>query len=235
MILPKIVLPELVNHTCHTTGVDSYNHCFDKAHFESYPYNISYQYNDRGFRDCNWPNNLQDSIWCIGDSFTVGLGTPFDKTWTQVLKQITNIATINIAMDGASNQWIARKAIDILNEVSPKIMVLMWSYAHRRESDNSTITDLQRRMHYKEYDTATEDFLTFKRCVHSVIKRNRKTKLIHLTVPKALDSELLSQVFKNVDNYLGEVTPIDLARDSWHFDYQTSQNIANQIRGTLLT
>ena len=229
MILPNIILPELVNHYCETSGVDTYEHCFNKSHFKAYPYKVTYQYNSRGFRDKEWPSNLQDCIWCVGDSFTVGLGTIFENTWTQVLSKVSNKPVINISMDGASNQWISRKCIEIIKEINPSNMVIMWSYAHRRESNNATITDLERRMHYKAYQTEFDDCMTFNVCLNSVV-RHARGNLIHFTVPNAVNfSNTMPYIFKKVKNFIGEVDILDFARDGWHFDVKSSEKIVNQI------
>ena len=91
-----------------------------------------------------WPtflDALQNSIWCVGDSFTAGVGVPFLHIWPQILQQITNVRTINISLDGASNNWIARQAGAIINEIKPENLIVQWSYSHRREADIKVILD----------------------------------------------------------------------------------------------
>jgi hypothetical protein len=136
MILPDFVCPSRVNQCWEYTGIDTFEYCRDRSHFMSYPYKVLYQYNSRGFRDAEWPchlSNLQSSIWCLGDSFTVGIGSPVEHTWPYVLQQHTRTRTINVSMDGASNNWITRKALQIIRDVEPKQLVIHWSYISRRE------------------------------------------------------------------------------------------------------
>lgn len=136
MILPQVILPQLKNQCLDTTGLDSRQHCLNKNHFESFAYPVTYHYNSRGFRDLEWPANQQDlinSVWCIGDSFTAGVGSPFEHTWPWVLQHELQTRTINISMDGASNNWIARQASVILETLQPRVMIIHWSYLHRRE------------------------------------------------------------------------------------------------------
>ena len=142
MILPDFVLPSRVNQTWSYSGIDSLELCLNKKHFKQYPYQITYKYNSRGFRDDEWPNTiaeLKNAIWCVGDSFTVGLGSPLEHTWPWILQQTTQRRIINVSMDGASNMWIARKSIDIINKIKPTQLVIQWSYISRREN---TINDL---------------------------------------------------------------------------------------------
>ena len=136
MILPDFVLPSRINQIWSCNGIDSLERCMDKKHFESYPYDITYNYNSRGFRDAEWPNDLEElkqAIWCIGDSFTVGIGSPLEHTWPWILQQTTQQRIINVSMDGASNMWIARKSLDIVDKIKPAYLIIQWSYISRRE------------------------------------------------------------------------------------------------------
>lgn len=144
MILPQCRLLPNIHLRCNYSGLDSIQDCLDLAYFKNYPYSVNYQYNSRGYRDHEWPDtvdNLKNSIWCIGDSFTVGLGSPFNHIWPQVLQETTNIRTINISMDGASNNWIARHANYIINEINPRYVVIHWSFSHRRELPLESMLD----------------------------------------------------------------------------------------------
>ena len=89
MILPDLILKSRVNMQCNESGIDSYKKCLDRDHFKNFPHAVEYRYNTRGFRDLEWPDDhqeLKNAIWCVGDSFTVGIGSPFRHTWPQVLQ-----------------------------------------------------------------------------------------------------------------------------------------------------
>jgi hypothetical protein len=135
MILPDFVLPYNVQGSWDQSGLDSEDKCLNKKHFADFPYPVHYKYNNRGYRDDNWPpiQNLGSAIWCVGDSFTVGIGSPREHTWTYVLQQASQQRCINVSMDGASNNWIARRTVDIVKNIAPKWIVVQWSYLHRRE------------------------------------------------------------------------------------------------------
>jgi hypothetical protein len=150
MILPDLVLPSRINQHWEFSGMDHINDCLNKQHFLSYPYDISYIHNSRGFRDQEWPNDMQElreAIWCVGDSFTVGLGSPIDHTWPFRLSRLTSRRVINVSMDGASNEWIARITENIVQAINPKKLVIMWSYIHRRENPDPLLNDELRRIH----------------------------------------------------------------------------------------
>lgn len=154
MILAEVQLKNRSNEHCEQQGLDTLDRSPDPDWFRSFPDHIDYRYNSRGFRDTEWPTDLdqlQNSIWCMGDSFTVGIGSAFDHTWPQVLQAKTATRCINVSMDGASNNWIARQAVKILQEVQPRIMVIHWSYLHRREGLTKLNSEAKYRfiMHYQ--------------------------------------------------------------------------------------
>jgi len=185
MILSKLFLPTRAKQRWKYTKPDDPKHCYDKEHFKSYPYGVDYVHNSRGFRDGEWPESIKDlknSIWCIGDSFTVGLGSPYKHIWPQQLGLLTNTRTINVSMDGASNQWIARMTEYIVNEIDPAHIVIMWSYTSRRELNNDLLTDEQRRFPVDptRIATAEDDWNNFLDCKQRV---NNITSALHFTIP----------------------------------------------------
>lgn len=183
VILPDFVLPSRINQRWQYSGMDTLELCFDKNHFLSYPYPIEYEYNSRGFRDAEWPNSideLKNAVWCVGDSFTVGVGQPFDHIWPQVLSKQLNKRTINISMDGASNDWIARRAQSIIDNIAPNYMVILWSYTHRREHVDQSLSDEQRRIPASK-TSVEEDYVAWLDLFNNI--RSANTKIVHSTIP----------------------------------------------------
>ena len=182
MILPTFILKSRQNQTWQYSGMDSYKRCLDKKHFSEYPYKVSYNYNSRGFRDDEWPNDdkLQDCIWCFGDSFTVGLGSPVEHTWVNLLQQKTGKRCINISMDGASNAWIADKVTAVAETINPKQMVVQWSYGNRAQHSDTSLSDEDRKI-YIEYVTLSEQISAFK---HD-LDRVKTYPIVHSMIPDA--------------------------------------------------
>jgi hypothetical protein len=140
MMLPDFVLRSRANLEEKYTGIDSVEFCRDPKWFSQYPHTVTYKYNSRGFRDEEWPDNPADAVWCVGDSYTVGVGSPQHHTWPSVLQHKTHTRCINVSLDGASNQWIARKIVSLSQALKPRCVVVHWSYIHRRESSESILT-----------------------------------------------------------------------------------------------
>ena len=153
MILPEVMLTTRANQHWQFSGLDSLEKCLNKKHFKSYPYTFDYVYNSRGFRDTEWPSNinqLKTAIWCIGDSFTLGLGCPITHTWPNILQTLTGRRIINVSLDGASNQWISKKTVNILKQIQPECVVIHWSYIHRREISLQEIWDKEADRSWRE-------------------------------------------------------------------------------------
>jgi len=185
MILPKISNSSKINLRAKFSGIDSYSHCLDKKHFKSFPYEVDYHYNSRGFRDRECPDSLDElkqSIWCIGDSFTVGIGSAISHTWAQKLEAKLKKRCINVSLDGASNFWISRQANAILSYIQPQVVIIHWSYWHRTETKNSLNEYIQNHYSLDQLDekTLTNNFLSN---FDHVEKSKNTTVVIHSFIP----------------------------------------------------
>ena len=151
MTLPDFVLPTRANTQWAYSGIDTRESCHDPEHFKAYPHPIRYTFNSRGFRDAEWPNTvdeLQSAIWCVGDSFTVGVGCPVEHTWPCMLQQHTALRSINVSMDGASNNWIARHLARIIAQIQPATVIVQWSYLERREDHSNSLLNRNWQEYY---------------------------------------------------------------------------------------
>jgi hypothetical protein len=205
MILPDVTLPSRQGIFL-KNGIDDIEFVNDKTHFLKYKHRVEYQFNSRGFRDSEWPldtGGLHNSIWCIGDSFTVGLGSPYKHIWPQILQNKTGTRTINVSMDGASNNWISRKIQQIVTKVAPKNIVILWSYFHRRENPNTLLNDEQRRI-YECNSTDQEDCANFINCVDS-IKKYSEINFVQFIVPNA---QSVTDIKLSWDNFRGPDWPV---------------------------
>lgn len=149
MILPSFQIKSRINNRSTVSGMDCPDHCANPDYYANYPHPIEYVYNSRGYRDSEWPENFNDVVWCIGDSFTSGIGSPHTHTWPHLLERTINKRCINISLDGASNNWIARQVQTLLSKLEPKIVIIQWSFLHRREQDVDIILDQTWQEYYQ--------------------------------------------------------------------------------------
>jgi len=227
-ILPNFKLDTRCNVTSDTHGMDTYDKCLNKRHWKKYPHPVVYSFNSRGYRDAEWPEDLSNAIWCVGDSFTVGVGQPYEHIWPQVLSKRTGQRTINVSMEGASNEYIRDKVIAICKTVAPRYVVIQWSYTHRRQKPDVSLSDEERRIYYDEIYNP-EVFADTKNtieCINAVEHCKQSTRLIHSFVPLFVGPKeqvikgLIRKTFANalmiMDNQQA-----DYARDYHHYDLQT--------------
>lgn len=225
MILPDVILKSKQNQRLEFSGIDHYNQCLDKLHFCAYPYNVDYAYNSRGFRDQEWPESkqeLQNAIWCIGDSFTVGLGSPITHTWPWCLSKISNRRVINVSMDGASNQWISRISKKIIETINPARIAIMWSYTHRREHQNDLLNNEQRRL-YSIRSTPQQDWDNFLHCKTNIELGTKH--LVQFAIPNFHNLDIVS-IWNNIK---GETWPVDPPATAAEF-YTLPQWILSEIK-----
>ena len=228
VILSDLILHSRVNGQWDYTGLDSPEYCLNIDYFWRYPHKVKYSYNSRGFRDTEWPESLQelqDAAWCVGDSFTVGLGQPYAHIWPQVLSRRLNRRTINVSMDGASNDWIYRRALQIHQEINPWLTIVMWSYTHRRESSDCSLGDEQRRLHFSQ-ETSEQDLQHWLNLMTKL--RTLPGHLIYSTIPR-FDPLLESDKKALPDDVIYVDPQLDYARDRHHFDILTSRWFVDQI------
>jgi hypothetical protein len=116
----------------------------------------------------------------------VGIGSPIEHTWPWLLQQHTGQQVVNVSMDGASNQWITRKVLDIIKYVTPKLIVIQCSYITRYEIDNPTLSDEDRRMQFDpdNFYGNNQLKLKFSNLIKQIELVKQKTKVIHSFIPE---------------------------------------------------
>ena len=208
MILSHMRLGTRANVVAATHDVDNLADCQDQQHWRKFSDDVRYVFNSRGFRDAEWPDDyeeLSQAIWCLGDSYTVGVGSAYHNTWPQILQQVTGRRCINVSMGGASNVWIARQAFDIVHTISPKTMVIQWSYLHRDEISDVSLSDEQRRIPYINDISTQAQLRHFTNSIDSL--RNVTTKIVHAFVPNAIPDWPTDQLVTDWENIRGSDWP----------------------------
>ena len=101
---------------------------------------IHYKLNSLGYRDQEWTDNeLTNSIWCVGPSDVVGVGVKNEDTWCRQLEKITNKKTVNLGINGASWDTIARVINSATKKYKPLAIIIMSTTDERREFVNKNI------------------------------------------------------------------------------------------------
>jgi len=208
-----------------TSGSDSPAECLSKDHFLNYAKDISYTYNSRGFRDNEWPEDLSDVIWCVGDSFTVGIGQPFEETWPQLLQKKTGKRCLNLGEDGCSNDTMALRVQEICRSHGPKTIVVMWSYLSRRRINNKNVH------HDKDSFGSMEDVANFTK--NYKIVNQLPASVVNLMIPNTTKCPDFLKRAVEQNSKLITFKQLDYARDHHHFDVKTSKGVSQIIAKTI--
>ena len=219
-----LIVPKKINWRSDYSGTDSLESCNDRQHFLNYSKKITYEYNSKGFRDHKWPTDLSDVIWCVGDSFTVGIGQPFEETWPRLLEKKINKKCINLGEDGCSNDTISLRVKKICNLYRPKLIIVMWSYLSRRRLNGEDV-----QFDKNDFGNIADSNNFIKNC-KTISKL--KTKIIQTIIPNAY-LDMTPQIFnylllKNKFNVLN-FPQLDYARDHYHFDIKTSKYVIDLL------
>lgn len=226
-ILNNFVVRNRINLTFESSGLDTLGQCLDRKYFLNYPYAVNYRFNSRGFRDDEWPDDLINHVWALGDSFTVGVGAPVEHNWCNVLSKNLNYRVLNCSMEGASNDWIAQRTVELLKELPLSNIIIQWTYLHRREVNGNQVHFDKSSLHIDDVDNLVNNI----QLVESV---KNKTNVIHSTIPYRnignpnIIYQLLVKRIGFPVIFIPPVTQIDFARDYHHYDLLTSAEYAKQ-------
>lgn len=92
-----------------------------------------YTFNEHGFRgDSLLSSGIK--IMSVGCSHTEGIGVNDNETWSHLLsRKIKDGIDINLGISGRSNDYIARTILTWTDYIQPSIVLIMYTYPHRKE------------------------------------------------------------------------------------------------------
>jgi len=223
-IKQALSIPYYSNWYSTTLGLDSAEYCFDAKHFKHYPDTITYQFNELGYRDCSHTQYQGNEILAIGDSFTLGLGVNVEQTWPALLGQLLNYPVRNFSLNGASNDWMSRKIMSILNFFTPRAIVVHYSFSHRRERPFNHWHDNER--------TESEPNYTAQQNIDNWTKNYEIFNNLPVPVIHSFITDWDSNKIKYKDygaNLLPPIKKQDMARDGFHYGVKTNLKLAQDF------
>lgn len=246
-MLNEVKVPFYINKNMEYLGTDNPNSNHIKEVFNNdltqyfnHPYKISYNFNSRGFRDTEWPVDLNNRIWCVGDSAALGAGVPVEYRYSSLLPNSINVSRIL-----ADNDWIYNNAVSILKETNPKLVVIQWSFYHRNnlngkdqfsvEQKDSTkqamLSLLGNYIKNKFTDREKFDCDYLFHLTQKIESVKKDSNVIHVLTPKMhVGFDFLNRVKDSV-KYSITADWIDDARDiTFHYGVQSHNNIADKIK-----
>jgi hypothetical protein len=219
-LVQTIGIPYYANMECNTIGLDSLTYCFDKNHYNLYPDNIVYKFNSLGYRTSD--TFIGNEILAIGDSFTLGLGVNIEDTWPSQLSKLLNYPVLNFSLNGASNDWIARRAQELLQFFNPKCLIIHYTFSHRRERPRIDWHDDERTECEPIY-TNEQNLNNWQENFKKITNLEKKT--VHSFIPR-----WHTDPFNYTEsNMLSPINQIDFARDKFHYGPKTHLQLATNL------
>jgi len=97
-----------------------------------------YTFNELGFRGDSFKKE-GTKILSVGCSHTEGIEVNDTETWSHILsRKITNGVDLNFGLSGRSNDYICRTILSWTEYINPNIVLIMYTYPHRREYYSET-------------------------------------------------------------------------------------------------
>jgi hypothetical protein len=226
-----VSVPYYANLTCSSLGLDSDQYCFDAAHFKNWPTEINYCFNEIGFRTKSITKFTGKEILVIGDSFSLGLGCNQLQCWPDILENILQYPVLNFSLNGASNDWMARKIQQLLEFFTPRAVLFHHTFSHRRERDQPDWKD-DERTECDAYYTSEENFKNFSNNLKTIQQSCQTIPTLHGFVPRWHDLAVNYSQFKSL--IIPPIDVVDLARDGFHYGPNTHHRLAQLYATNLL-
>lgn len=224
-----IDIPYYSNMSVDQLGLDSFDYCFNRNLFVHHT-PVHYCFNEIGFRTHFVKDFNSNAILVLGDSFTLGLGVNSEDRFSNRLEHQLSHQVLNFSLNGASNDWIARKLKQLLNIFSPTAVIIHYTFSHRRERPNTDWFD-DERTECEPFYTSQENFKNWVDNVRSINKYIADIKIIHSFISNWHDCKI-DYTFLG-PNVIEPLIQIDFARDGFHYGPKTHQNLADKFASIL--
>ena len=225
-----IAIPFYANLQTECLGLDSLTHCFNRQLFDQHP-PVHYQFNEVGFRTHSVNKFKRNAILVLGDSFTLGLGNNIQDRYTDILEQQLSHQVLNFSLNGASNDWIARKLQQLLQLFQPRATVIHYTFSHRRERPQPDWHDDERTECEPLY-SSEENYQNWFANFQTIQALAGDTKLVHSFIHNWHDQAIdYAELGTNV---IPPETQLDFARDGFHYGPRTHLALADKITSLLV-
>jgi lysophospholipase L1-like esterase len=217
-------IPYYANLQCDQIGIDSLEKCLNRKWYQSQK-SVDYHFNDLGYRCVPSSEFKGNEILAIGDSFTVGLGLNVDDTWPGKLQKILDYPVLNFSLNGASNDWIARKLDQLLTVFEPRAIVIHYTFSHRRELDQPDWYDDERTLCLESTDPQ-EDLDNWYGNYKKIMSTASNIPLLHSFLPNWHCTPVEIGQY-GIDPV--KLTQYDSSRDGFHYGVDTSIMFAEDV------
>lgn len=214
-------MPHYANLETDQLGLDSREHCLDPCHYDRCS-PVTYRFNELGYRMESIHTFTGREILAIGDSFTLGLGADIQDTWPSVLSRQLDRTVLNFSLNGASNRWMCRRLRDLLDFFQPPLVIVHYSFSHRRENDRTDWFDDERTLSTPSPGSYL-DYEDWRACSQQ-IQDQCKCPVIESFIPRWHE-----QPTTYTTNQVPPIHLIDRARDGFHYGPLSHALLAQEL------
>ena len=225
-----IAIPFYANLQSDSLGMDSQAHCYDRRLFDQH-HAVIYQFNQVGFRTHSVDKFEHNAILVLGDSFTLGLGNNTQERYTDLIEKQLSHQVLNFSLNGASNDWIARKLQQLLQLFKPRAIVIHYTFSHRRERPQTDWHDDERTECEPLY-SSQENYQNWFANFQTIQALAGDIKLVHSFIPNW--HQQTTTYTELGTNLIPPMTQLDFARDGFHYGPRTHLELANKITNLLV-
>jgi hypothetical protein len=196
---------------------------------------VGYEFNSLGYRGPEFDRQPGEAaVMFLGDSNTLGIGTPWEGLWTSLVTQHLEerwgmpVRQCNLAWGATGSDYTAMMVHQSIDVLRPNAVFILWSFVSRM----TWFADTRRQVHfvpgwppsadaqehaaYLRLATEAQGFFNYVRNFHLVHSR-----ISQLGIPyywgnlEQFSREMLAP-YLPLDGYVGCWEAVDAARDGWH-------------------
>jgi hypothetical protein len=195
---------------------------------------VDYRFNSYGYRGPEFDREPGERLVAfLGDSNTLGVGTPWESVWTTVVTGYlaercgVPVRQCNLAWGGTGSDYVAMMVHQCVDVLRPDAVFVLWSYVARATwfetarrqrlfTPEAPAKDAQAHEAYLRLATDAQGFFNYVRNFSLVDQR-----LANMRVPffwgniEGFSDQLLAS-YLPMDGFAGRWERLDLARDGGH-------------------
>ena len=191
---------------------------------------FTYKFNCHGFRADEF-SPVCPNVLSLGCSHTLGIGVPYESTWTYLVSISLRLKNYNLGVAGASNDTAFRLVNKWIDQLHPEIVIFLSTERTRFELHKQDQIDNISVWNYEWYEHTKE----FMRHWYSNDTNGDMNYLKNMLAIKQLCNDrgikYLHEDFLNI--YEKKIFSNDHARDLTHFGEKTHSRVADMFLSRL--
>jgi hypothetical protein len=186
---------------------------------------ITYKFNSHGFRADEF-DSTEPGVMFLGCSHTLGVGLPVESTWAHIVSRSLRLNNYNLGVGGSSNDTAFRLAHHWIEQLKPKLVVLLSAERTRLELqfDNDQIYDLS---------VWPIGFPIVDNFMKHWYSNDTNSNMNYLKNTLAIKQLCSDRNIKYVQQEALAIPMIDRARDLQHFGEETQCRVADMFLSKL--